>query len=277
MRPGPPPPPRPQRKPLGPTPRYAYIPPWSLTDNIAPSGPADETAVRKGVTPVAVRGVLLSAVALFGIAASVHVLRYGLLLFNRTSLLPRLVANGALLLGVLASLAALVAVVVTAVALTSWLVARRAAVFKLRGQDDPRPVWTLWAGCLIPLVNLVWAPVFVIELANAEDSRARLRTPIGAWWVGWVLSTAVTVFAIATSFTTQPQGIADNTVAMIVAYLLGMAVLMLLWRVFDAFVRKPVERPLHRWVVVDDDQPVSTDPEAESSSPVEPERQEPAA
>ena len=36
----------------------------------------------------------------------------------------------------------------------------------------------------------------------------------------------------------------------IIAYLAGLAVLVLLWRVFDGFVRKPVDRPLHRWVIV---------------------------
>ena len=30
--------------------------------------------------------------------------------------------------------------------------------------------------------------------------------------------------------------------------------LVLLWRVFDGFVRKPVERPMHRWVIVPDGQ-----------------------
>jgi hypothetical protein len=89
----------------------------------------------------------------------------------------------------------------------------------------------------------------------------------------------VSIFGIATSFTNKPQGIADNTVTVIVAYLLGAGVLVLLWQVFDAFVRKPVERPLHRWVVVGDDQPQAqpVPVEAESPSAVEPDQQEPAA
>ena len=206
-------------------------------------------------------------------AALAHVIRCALLLINRTSLLPPLVAGAALWLGVLASLAAMVAIVLAAVVMTAWLIARRAAVFRHRGQDDPRPAWALWAGCLVPIVNLVWAPVFVIELAHAEDSQARLRGPITAWWIAWIFSTGLAIFATATSFTTQPQGVADNTVTTIITYLLGMAVVVLMWQVFDAFVRKPVERPLHRWVVVAPDAPA----EAESPPAVEQEQQEPAA
>lgn len=285
VRPGPPPPPRPARRPLGPTPRYAFIPRWGLIDTVAPLDPVDEAKTRKGPSPATVRGVLLSTVVIFGVAALVHVLRYGLLLYNRTTLLPRLVANITLLVGVVASLAAVVAVILTAVTMTSWLTARRSAVFHHQGQDDPRPSWTLWAGSLVPLANLAWAPVFVIELAQAEGSRSRLRTPIAWWWAVWTFSTGMSIFAIATSFTTKPQGIADNTVSMIIAYVVAAVTVAMLWRVFDGFVLKPVERPAHRWVVVDDTAPANIDIKAETAaqtdheSPkaVEPERQEPAA
>ncbi|MGY4708112.1 DUF4328 domain-containing protein [Mycolicibacterium sp. CBM1] len=273
VRPGQPPPPRRRRRHLGPTPRYTYIPRWGLADRLAPAAPAADPAAKAGPAPVTVRAALLSAVAVFGLAAAIHIVRYILLLINRTSLLPPLVAGAALWLGVVVSLAAIVAVILTAVVATSWLIARRAAVYAHLGQEDPRPTWALWAGCLVPLANLVWAPVYLIELAHAEDSQARLRGPITAWWVVWVLSTAVSIFGITTSFTTEPQGIADNTVTVIIAYLLGAAVLVLLWQVFDGFVRKPVERPLHRWVVVGQDAPA----EPESPPAVESSQQEPAA
>ncbi|HTY29254.1 MAG TPA: DUF4328 domain-containing protein [Mycobacterium sp.] len=282
VRPGPPPPPRPRRRPLGPTPRYLSIPRWGLVDQIAPSPAVDDAAVKKGASPATVRAALLSAATIFGLAAAVHVVRYVLLLVNRTSLLPPLVAGAALWLGVLLSLAAIVSVIMTAVVLTSWLIARRSAVFHFRGQDDPRPTWALWVGCLTPVLNLVWAPVFVIELAHAEESQARLRGPIAAWWIVWVFSTGISIFGIATSFTTEPQGIADNTVTVIIAYLVGLAAVLLLWRVFDGFVRKPVERPLHRWVIIGSE-PAAEQPaeektaDAESSVPVESGQREPAA
>jgi len=254
VRPGPPPPPRVRRRPLGPTPRYQTVPRWGLVDHIAPGFTVGDRGLRKSMSATAVRATLLAASAVFAMAGLAHILRYLLLLINRTRLLPPLIANGTLLMGVLVSLAAMVAVIVTAAVMTSWLIGRRAAVFRFHGHDDPRSEWELWAGCLIPVVNLVWAPVFLIELARAEQSQARLRGPIVVWWIAWIFSTLISAWAIWTSSATDPQAIADNTVTVIIAYLAGLAVLLLLWRVFDGFVRKQVDRPLHRWVIVGEDQ-----------------------
>ena len=41
----------------------------------------------------------------------------------------------------------------------------------------------------------------------------------------------------------------------LISWILPIAVLLLLWRVFNTFVRKSVERPLHRWVIVPEDNP----------------------
>ena len=75
------------------------------------------------------------------------------------------------------------AVVASAVVLTNWLIARRAAAYAHHRRDDPRTVWALRAGCLVPLVNLAWAPVFVIELARHRRGLKWLRRPIacGGW------------------------------------------------------------------------------------------------
>jgi hypothetical protein len=250
VRPGPPPPPRAARRPLGPTPSYRSIPGWGLADRPVAGTPVGDATPRKNASAGAVRATLVAAAAVFALAALAHVVRYLLLLVNRTTLLPPLVAGGILLMGVLVSLAAMVSVIVTTAVLTSWLIGRRAAVFGFLGHDDPRSEWELWAGCLTPVVNLVWAPVFLFELARAEQSQARLRGPIVMWWIAWIFSTAISAWAIWTSAATNPQGIADNTVTVIIAYLAGLAVLVLLWRLFDGFVRKPVMRPLHRWVMV---------------------------
>lgn len=234
------------------------------------------------MSDTAVRATLLASAAVFAVAAAAHLLRYLLLLINRTRLLPPLVADGALLMGVLASLAAIAAAITMAAVATSWLIGRRAVVFRRRGQADPRPEWTLWAGCLVPVVNLVWAPLFVIELADAEQSRSRLRNPITTWWAAWILSTAISGWAIWTSAATEPQAVADNTVTMIVAYLAGLAVLVLLWRVFDGFAGKPAQRPLHRWVIVAEEGPdrgaaAGAGTAAESADAVESGDREPAA
>ena len=266
VRPGPPPPPRRRRSPLGPTPRYHTVPLWGLVDQIAPPATEAEGAKLKNPSTATVRAVLMSATAVFAVAAVAHVLRYLLLLINRTTLLPPWVATPGLLMGVLASLAAIAAVLVVTVVMTGWLIGRRAAAYREYGRDDPRREWTLWAGCLIPLVSLFWAPVFLIELAHVEGVEDRQRKPITAWWVAWAFSTGVAAWAMWTRWATEPQAVADNTVTTIIAYLLGTAALLLLWRVFDGFVGKPLQRPQHRWVVVAER---PADPEDSAAKPAE--------
>jgi len=128
-------------------------------------------------------------------------------------------------------------------------------------------------GCAVPLANLLWAPVFVIELATIEDHYARLRRPIVQWWIVWVFSYVVSIFAMVTSFATEAQGIANNTVLMVSAYLLAAATVAAVARVFEGFERKPVERPAHRWVVIGDGGPAVP----ASAGRVELQGEEPAA
>lgn len=224
-----------------------------------------------------------------GVAALVHLIRYLLLVINRNSLLNWVVADAAALLSVLASLAAIAAVITYALLLTRWLMARRGAAFAHRGRSETRspwalrlgcllpptaamalaitfavilvtvghtPSWALMAGCLLicclPLLGAIWPLVYVIELAKTEDSYPRLRGTIWGWWLLWMLSSLTSVFASVTSGAQDVQGIANNTVAMIVAYLLASVAVLATARVYQGFERKPVERPAHRWVVVSD-------------------------
>jgi hypothetical protein len=209
------------------------------------------------------------------------VVRYALLIVNRSVLLNPWVAGVATWLGVAVSVLAVFTVVASAVVLTNWLIARRAAAYARHGRAEPRPAWALRLGCLWPLSNLLWAPVFVIELARIEDRLKWLNRPIVQWWLVWIASTAVSGWSIATSFTTDPQGIADNTVTTIVAYLLALAALLLAMKVFLGFERQPVERAAKRWVIVADKNaaPAEKPPvaEPEPASAVESEGQNPAA
>ena len=239
---------------------------------------------RSGPSLATVRGTLLATMVVLGVAALVHVVRYALLIVNRSVLLNKVVALAATWLGVLASVVAMFMVVASVVVLTNWLIARRAAAFAHHHRDDPRRARVLRAGCLVPLVNLAWAPVFVIELAGVEDRLNLLRRPILVWWIVWIFSTAVSVFSLATSFSQDPQGIADNTVTTIVAYLLALAALLLAMKVFLGFERQPVERPAKRWVIVRDDvdntarsADKQTESEPEPAAAVESEGQNPAA
>ena len=194
---------------------------------------------------------MLKATAIaFGVAALAYLVRYILLIINRTTLLNPPLAISAEWFGILAGAVAFVIAIVCWVVLTWWLVARRAAVFAHRGIPDPRPQWALWVGCLVPGLNLVWAPVFVVDTATLEDIYYRQRKPIIVWSAFWVLSAAVSLFALFTSFTQEPQGIADNHVTTIFACLMALATVLCLTRVYRGFESKPVTRLTHRWVMV---------------------------
>lgn len=279
VRPGAAPAPRRARRPLGPTPRYAFIPRWGLVDQFNRSD-QQQSQTRSGPSTRAVRATLIATMAVFAVAALLHLVRYALLIINRGTLLSPWVADGVTWLGVGASVLAIFTLLGSAVVLTNWLIGRRAAAYAYRGQLDPRPLRALRAGCLVPVANLVWAPVFVIELAGVEERLTWLRRPIAVWWLVWVASTLVSVFSIATSFATDAQAIADNTVATTVAYLLALAALLLVMKVFDGFERQPVEKPSRRWVIVPDanvnfEKPPGTEPQNAAS--VEVEGQNPAA
>ncbi len=238
--------------------------------------------------------MLTATAVVLAAAALIYLLRYVLLLVNRTVLINSVIAAGATLLGILASVAALAAVITCWVVMTRWLIARRTQLFAHLGRTD-RPTSALWAGCMVPLVNLFWAPVFVIETATLEGLYRRLRKPIVTWWLLWVLSALVSVVAFLTLFSfgwisialnTSAQGIADNTVAMVCAYLAALAAVLALGRVYRGFEAKPVERPAHRWVVVGAGSAGAAPPEPVAATagaprdvdrPVEPTGREPAA
>jgi hypothetical protein len=305
VRPGPPPPPRRRRRPLGPTPRYLSIPRWGLQDRVDQDSGSGRDPRQAPPADRVRTSFFVSAVAL-GAAALVHLLRYLLLVINRNTLLNWLVADAAALLSVLASLAAIAAVMTTAYLLTRWLIARRAAAFEHVGRSDSRTRRALWTGTLLPpsaalvlaiafavvaattehsaswalmaacvtfsclpLLGSVWALVYVIELAKTEDHYGQMRLVIWGWWLMWLISSVTSVFASITSGAPDVQGIANNTVAMIVAYLVALASVLATAKLFEGFERKPVERPAHRWVVVADDEVLTTESAAAVELPGE--------
>ena len=230
------------------------IPRWGLTEHFdgTPDGDAQAEHTQVGPTPEFVRTAFTATAVIVGLAVMAHVLRYVLLLVNRSILLNPILAGAVTWLGVALSVLALFAVIGTGVVLTNWLIARRAAAYGVGGTEDPRSPWEIRCGCLIPLANLLWAPVFVTELARVEHRTRTLRGDVVAWWCTWALSYVLMIWAFATSFTRDPQGIANNTVTTIITYLAGLAALVLAFRVFQGFERNPVDRPARRWVMVPD-------------------------
>jgi Domain of unknown function (DUF4328) len=273
VRPGAGPPPRRRRQPLGPTPRYAFIPRWGLVDPATQVSATLGAGARRGPSLWAVRATLITTIVVLGVAALLYIAQYVLLIINRDVLLNSVVAWLATWVAAVAVLPPCFAVVGTALVLTEWLIARRAAAFGLGSVPDPRPAWALRAGCLVPVANWVWAPTYVVELATVEGRYRHVRPLVWSWALLFVLSTLVSVFATATSFPGDAQGIANNTVSVIVSYLTAMAATIVAARLVFAFEHTPVERPSHRWVVVADDK----QSRSESPAIVEREGQEPAA
>ena len=270
MRPGAAPQTRRAHPPLGQTPHYNHIPQWGLHQEFdATQGAA--AAVRTGPSQRMVRTAMLVATGALGAAALLHVVRYVLLLINRTVLLNRWVALAGAWFGVVASVIAVFAVATAALVLVNWLVARRAVAYERVGQTEPRRRWWLRLSSLVPVLNLFWAPVFVLELATVENRLRTLRRPIITWWAVWAVATLIAVWSIATSFTTDPQGIADNTVTTTIAYLAGLGALLCVNKVYLGFEGADVVQPGHRWLATEgQSEPVS----AAEASPVD---EEPAA
>jgi hypothetical protein len=232
-----------------------------------------------------VRATLLTTMFALAFAVVVHIANYALLLYNRSKLLNPIVAGAATWAGVAASVLVFFTLIATTVVLTNWLIARRRAAYARHEMPDPRPAWQLWLGCLLPLVNLFWAPVFVIELARVEGRLAWLRTPIVVWWCAWWVSFLVSMFSFATSFTRDAQGIANNTVVITIAYLTALAALLLTVKMYRGFEHQAVDRPVKRWVMVEVEAPEAAeapkalpkDAETDSAPRVESDREEPAA
>lgn len=259
---------------LGPTPRYATIPRWGLQEQFAPvDAPAQATAAG-APSPRFVRITVALTMIVFGLAALAYVAQYALLLVNRSVLLPPALAFVATWGAVVVSVLALFAMYFTLIAAAYWLVARRAAAFARIGQPETRATWQLYCGCLIPVVNLFFAPVYVIELARIEARERELRGPVVTWWCVWVASVLLSGYTAITALpfiTRDMQGAADNTLLTAVAYLLALAALVLFRRVFLGFESTPVEKPAKRWLLVGESDAV------DSARPVEDERRDPAA
>ncbi len=279
VRPGPAPKPRRHQPPLGPTPHYDHIPRWGLIDELIEPvpGQADgpELAYR-GPSDAVVRTVAALTMVALGAAALMHVVRYILLLINRTVLLNPWVAIAGSWLGVAAGVVALFAVLAVAIVFTNWLIARRSAVYHRAGTTEPRRRWVLWVGCLVPVVNMFLAPVFVTEMATAENRMSTLRRPIGIWWSIWAVSGLVVAWSVFGMFATDPQGIADSTEVTVIAYLMGMLALAMVLRVYHAFERTQADAPPQRWVIRGAEENVG-ESDAKSAVPVEPTPEEPAA
>ncbi len=133
-------PPRPQRRPLGPTPATGVCRAGACTRRAASTPPRARStpkhvAVRR---PRWCEPTLVTTMAILGFAALMHVVRYALLLVNRTVLLSAVVAAVVTWGEWWPACWRCSRCMATAVVLTNWLIARRAAVFAHNGRPELR-------------------------------------------------------------------------------------------------------------------------------------------
>ncbi|MGW0040836.1 DUF4328 domain-containing protein [Rhodococcus sp. NPDC003348] len=204
------------------TPSYQQVPRWGLLD---PEPAETETAPSRTERLAELAPTLLVAAAvLFLAGAAVELLRYVLLLRNRTTLIsPTLLAISDGLVftaGVMAPLVAFAA----AAAAVAWLLGARRSAWGRLGRTDPRSPSAIAFGCLVPVVNLVWPGVFLTELASAET---RIRSLVRVWWATWALGGVLLIVSVAWRSHDSLQARANGVLLAVLVNLVAAAVAVL--------------------------------------------------
>lgn len=253
-------PPRPQgpRRGPRPIPRYAYIPMWGLRDRQASDDPA---ATSRDPRDLLVAGFQIAGAALAASAAA-HLLRYILLVVNRSTPLPQWLIWVSTALVIAAGVVALLSFGIGATAFARWVIGERVDAYRSAGRRDPRRRWLVAALAVIPLVNVVGAPLLLHEAAaaragewSARGADGLVRRRLNRLWVAWVLvnalaaATAITIWVAYRSGSIQTGANALLLVAVTAAVSSAFA----FWaaerlpRVFGTVDEEP---PARRWVPI---------------------------
>ncbi|GAA5047012.1 DUF4328 domain-containing protein [Nocardia callitridis] len=240
-------PPAPQDKPAA-TPRYHATPRWGLQDPPPQQQPAPRRPLDRFVGWLGT--LLVWTAAMFGVAAVAELLRYGVLLRNRTRLIHPAVLFFSDALVFVAGVLALVLALLTAVAAVGWLIETRRVAYAHAGRLDPRRARWLIAGCVVPVVNLLLPGVFLTELvADRPDPRA-LRA-VRVWWAAWVFGGLLTVAALYWRTADSLQAKADGVMFTAFADLVAAGVTVLtLWviRTVEGRDLRGRDRIARRWL-----------------------------
>lgn len=209
------------------TPRYSYIPRWGLRDvppqtSTVPRGRIERLSARVSLLLTLTAGIFIAA----GLA---EIGRYGILLRNRTRLIQPWLLTTSDVTVYVTSLLALIAALVTAIAVVGRLAEIRRAAYTAAGQRDPRSPITLALGCLVPGVNLLWPGVFLTEVARIRQD-PRLLKPVRIWWGVWIFNALMVLGALLWRIPGTLQAEADGVLWTAATDLVAAAVAVLtLW------------------------------------------------
>ncbi|MBD1320336.1 DUF4328 domain-containing protein [Gordonia hankookensis] len=239
-----------------PIPRYVYVPRWGLRDVPVEPG-ADHRNPLEALTAALLHALRLLAGAL-GLAAIVHLLRYVLLVVNRSVPVAGWTDRASAFLVIFAGLVAFGVFVYATVVFTRWIITLRDDAYRRHALRDPRPRWQIALLAAVPLVNVAGAAVLLHEVARIRDDleAERTRSRLTKLWVAWALVNVLAAIAVVTrivatasgSIQTSANGLAavviSSAVSGVFAWWLGTR----LMAIFGAPQDEPV--PSRRWVAV---------------------------
>lgn len=223
------------------------MPRWGLVDP-PPAGPATAPTRTERLAELAPT-LLAAAVVLFLLGAAAELLRYGLLLRNRTTLIsPTVLAVSDAMVFTLGVMAPMVAFAAAA-ASVAWLVGARRAAWQRVGRAEPRSAAAVAFGCLVPVVNLVWPGVFLSELAAVD---IRIRSLVRVWWATWAFGGVLLIVDLVWRSHDSLQARANGVLLAVLVNLVAAAVAvltLLLTRRVDGLDLGGRPRTGTRWVV----------------------------
>lgn len=245
-------------------PRYVYIPQWGLTDGgLTDGGLGNATggptaASRGGALSAALTRALHVMAAALGLAAVAHLLRYVLLIINRSTPVPAWTDLVTSTLVIFGGLLALGCFVYTTVVFARWVMAMRTEAYRCVDRRDPRPRWQIVLLAVVPLVNVLGVAVLLHEAAHVRTDLDgdRTRRRLTRMWVAWAIVNALAVAAIVTrvvatwsgSIQTGANGLVAVTVSAAFSAVFARWLADRLEVTFATSQQDPV--PARRWVAV---------------------------
>lgn len=132
------------------------------------------------------------------VAAAMQLLRYVVLMVNRSRPIPYWLDITTLWLLLLSGAAALAAAVLTIYVVARWMLRVREESYAGAGYAEPRRRWEVVALTVIPFLNVAGAPLLLREAADAAGGAAvqQARAMITRVAVAWALVSVVGLIAL---------------------------------------------------------------------------------